>query len=87
MNEKMLGMMYGYVEMNGINFERVLKSECSNCWMTANEWSKELGVAISPQRLASMYNNGFVERVKNPRYFGDNYFHYFPKVRPACLED
>jgi predicted transcriptional regulator len=86
MNEKILGMMYGYVEMNGINFERVLKSLCGN-WMTANEWSKELGVAISPQRLASMYNSGLVERIKNPGYFGDNYFHYFPKVRPACLED
>lgn len=85
MNEKMLGMMYGYVEMNGINFEANLK-QCHS-WMTANEWSKELGVAISPQRLASMYNSGLVDRVKNPGYFGDNYFHYFPKVRPAYLED
>ena len=86
MNEKMLGMMYGYVEMNGLNFERLL-TEVSNCWMTADEWSKELGVAISPQRLVSMYKSGLVDRVKNPKYFGDNYFHYFPKVRPAYLED
>ena len=80
-------MMYGYVEMNGINFERVLNSQGGNSWMTANDWGKELGVAISPQRLASMYNSGLVDRVKNPSFFGDNYFHYFPKARPAYLED
>lgn len=45
-------------------------------WLTANEWSVELDMAITPQRLTAMYKAGIVERKKNKEYYGDNKYRY-----------
>ena len=47
-----------------------------NAWFTADEWSKQLGITITPQRLGSMYKAGLVLRQQDKSYWGDNKCRY-----------
>ena len=80
-NTRVLSLMWKYIEDNGINWAGVQKMTC-NSWMDAHEWSDALEEKVTSARLASMYNAGLVDRIKNKAYFGDDRFHYFPITIP-----
>ena len=44
--------------------------------LTADEWSTELKMKITPQRLVSMYKQGLVVREKGKQYYGDDKYRY-----------
>ena len=66
MNSTIQKKMVEYKEYNG----------AKQAWYSAEEWSEELEMEITPQRLTSMYKAGLVERWKDRRYFGDNNYRY-----------
>ena len=48
-----------------------------NAWLTADEWSNQLGMKITPQRLGSMYRAGMVLKHESGKaYWGDNKCRY-----------
>ena len=76
-NTNIIIAMANYIKENGINHEKVVKSNGMS-WMTTVEWADVLGMKISTSRITSMYKAGLVLRVKDKAYFGDNVYHYWP---------
>lgn len=79
-NTRVIKAMWKYIEDNGMNWVRIQKN--TGAWMDVYDWSSVLEEKITSARLASMYNAGLVDRVKNKAYFGDDRFHYFPITAP-----
>ena len=79
-NTRVIKAMWKYIEDNGMNWAKVQKYTGS--WMDVYDWSSVLEEKITSARLASMYNAGLVDRVKNKAYFGNDRFHYFPITAP-----
>ena len=80
-NTRVIKAMWKFIEDNGVNWAKIQKMCCAS-WMDANDWSSILGEKITSAKLASMYNAGLVDRVKNKAYFGNDRFHYFPITAP-----
>ena len=72
--------MWKFIEDNGMNWVRIQKN--TGAWMDVYDWSSILEEKITPARLASMYNAGLLDRVKDKAYFGNDRFHYFPITAP-----
>ena len=66
MNDTILQKMKEFREKHG----------AKKALFTAEEWSEELGMVITPQRLGSMYRAGLVVRVQDKRFYGDNKCRY-----------
>ena len=66
MNEIIRDKMADFKEYNG----------AKQAWFTAKEWSEELGMELTPQRLTAMYKAGLVERARDRKYYGDNNYRY-----------
>ena len=81
-NTRVIKAMWKFIEDNGVNWAAVQKNKSTNSWMDAHEWSDALEEKITSARLASMYNAGLVDRVKDKAYFGNDRFHYFPITAP-----
>ena len=79
-NTRVIKAMWKYIEDNGMNWVRIQKN--TGAWMDVYDWSSVLEEKITSARLASMYNAGLVDRVKNKAYFGNDRFHYFPITAP-----
>ena len=79
-NTRVIKAMWKYIEDNGVNWVRVQKNDAF--WMDVYDWSSVLGEKITSARLASMYNAGLIDRVKDKAYFGNDRFHYFPITAP-----
>lgn len=80
-NTRVIKAMWKFIEDNGVNWARIQKNTCGS-WMDVYGWSSVLEEKITSARLASMYNAGLVDRVKDKAYFGDDRFHYFPITAP-----
>ena len=80
-NTRVIKAMWKFIEDNGVNWARIQKMSCAS-WMDVYDWSSILGEKITPARLASMYNAGLLDRVKDKAYFGNDRFHYFPITAP-----
>lgn len=80
-NTRVIKAMWKFIEDNGVNWVRIQKMVCGS-WMDVYGWNSVLGEKITSARLASMYNAGLVDRVKDKAYFGDDRFHYFPITAP-----
>ena len=80
-NTRVIKAMWKFIEDNGVNWVRIQKTACGS-WMDVYGWSSVLEEKITSARLASMYNAGLVDRVKDKAYFGDDRFHYFPITAP-----
>lgn len=66
MNNIIRDKMVDYKEFN----------KAKQTWFTAEEWSEELDMNITPQRLAVMYKAGLVDRCKDRKYYGDDRYRY-----------
>ena len=80
-NTRVIKAMWKYIEDNGVNWARIQKMGGAS-WMDVYDWSSVLEEKITPARLASMYNAGLLDRVKDKAYFGNDRFHYFPITAP-----
>ena len=80
-NTRVIKAMWKFIEDNGVNWAKIQTRVCAS-WMDVYDWSSVLGEKITSARLASMYNAGLVDRVKDKAYFGDDRFHYFPITAP-----
>ena len=79
-NTRVIKAMWKFIEDNGMNWVRIQKN--TGAWMDVYDWSSILEEKITPARLASMYNAGLLDRVKDKAYFGNDRFHYFPITAP-----
>ena len=79
-NTRVIKAMWKYIEDNGMNWVRIQKN--TGAWMDVYDWSSVLEEKITSARLASMYNAGLLDRVKDKAYFGNDRFHYFPITAP-----
>ena len=79
-NMRVIKAMWKYIEDNGVNWAAAQKH--TTAWMDVYDWSSVLEEKITSARLASMYNAGLVDRVKDKAYFGNDRFHYFPITAP-----
>lgn len=52
------------------------KNHAKNAWFSAEEWSDNLDMKITPQRLGAMYKAGLVLRSQDKAYWGDNKCRY-----------
>ena len=52
------------------------ENHARNAWFTADEWSKQLDMTITSQRLGAMYKAGLVMRSQNKSYWSDNKARY-----------
>ena len=52
------------------------ENHARKAWFTADEWSKQLDMTITSQRLGAMYKAGLVMRSQNKAYWGDNKCRY-----------
>lgn len=62
-----------YKAMKALREERY---QAKKVLFTADEWSEELEIKVTPQRLAAMWKQGLVVREKNRRYYGDDKYRY-----------
>ena len=79
-NTRVIKAMWKYIEDSCVNW--VAAQKYTGAWMDVYDWSSVLGEKITSARLASMYNAGLVDRVKDKAYFGNDRFHYFPITDP-----
>ena len=70
--------------MNTTIYEKMTAYMSSNrakhAWMTADEWTTELGIVITPQRMTSMYKAGLIDKVQDKQYYGDSRYRYEPII-------
>lgn len=57
------------------------ENHARNAWFTAEEWSKQLDMTITPQRLGAMYKAGLVTRRQDKAYWGDSKCRYDIKYK------
>lgn len=53
-------------------------NRAKHAWMTANEWTAQLDIVITPQRMTAMYKSGLIDRVQDKQYYGDTKYRYEP---------
>lgn len=70
--------------MNTTIYKKMVDYMSSNrakrAWMTADEWTTELGMVITPQRMTAMYKAGLIDKVQDKQYYGDSKYRYEPII-------